>query len=241
MLNLKKISVILNIGMTCVLFIASLAHAEDRYVTNAVNAGLHEGPGSQYKIIKTLPSDQSFEVLETLNNFVRIRTKDGVEGWVPDKFTDTRSLEGSASKDTDEKVDTPTPKPKTPPISGRVTAKAPDTLMDSQPKKEFSEQSSAKESIEIKKLQAELSELTKQFNQAETSATVAEQLKIDYDTLNAKSSAMQNTIAELQQSNTSLANKNNIYWFLAGSAVFFLGWLVGRISLRRQRHSSLTL
>ena len=242
MFNLKKISTILKINMVCLLCVATLAHSEDRSLVGTVTASIHEGPGPQYKVIQTLPHNQSFEVLETSNNYIRIRTPDGVEGWVQDNFTGTRS-EAPTGKDSDEKIDTlaAKPKEKTPSTSGHVSAKAPDTFMDSQPKRDVQEQPSAKESMEIKKLQAELSELTKQFNQAETTTADAEQLKLDYDTLKVEASAMQTTIAELQQSNSSLANKNNIYWFFAGSAVFFLGWLIGKISPRRQRHSSLTL
>lgn len=243
MFKLKTISAILNINMACLLFLAPLAHTEDRYLIDTVTTSLHEGPGSQYRVLQSLPSDQSFEVLETSNNFIRIRTKDGVEGWVQENVTHTRAPEVSNAKDSDEKVDALAPKSKEKTLSNsaRLAVKAPDPALDFQPRKEFTEQPSAKESMEIKKLQAELSELTKQFNQAEAAAADAEQIKIEYENLKAEASTMQNTIAGLQQSNISLASKNDFYWFFAGSAVFFLGWLVGRISFRRQRHSSLTL
>jgi len=241
--NLKKISVILKINMVCLLLIVSLARAEERQLVNSIAVSLREGPGSQYKVIKTLPSGQSFEVLETANNFIRIRTKDGTEGWLHDRATDTRPPGAITANDSNEKIDALAPKQSEKPTSnsGRLAVPHPDASTDSQPRKEFSEQPSAKESTEIKKLQAELAEMTKQFDRLESASEDAEQLKIENDRLKAESSAMQITMAKLQQANMSLAKNQNIYWFLAGSAVFFLGWLIGRSTIRRQRHSSLTL
>lgn len=243
MFNRKKVSAILKITMASLLFTATLAHPEERSLADAGAAALHEGPDSQSRVIKTVPNDQSFEVLETLHDFIRIRTKDGTEGWVQDSFTATKPAELTPAKHSDDKGDVLTQKPreKTTSNSGRAAVKTSDAPLDSQPKKESFEQPSAKESTEIKKLQAELSELTKQFNQAEAAAAGAQQLKIENETLKAESSALHRTIAELQQANISLDNKKNFYWFFAGGTVFFLGWLIGRTSLRRQRHSSLTL
>lgn len=243
MFYLKKLSFILRINAVCLLLIVGLAHTEERHLVNPITASLREGPGSHYKFIKTLPSDQSFEVIETLNGFIRIRTKDGVEGWLQDKFTETRPPEVITVNDSKKKFDTlvPNQSEKTTSNSVKLAAQSLDASIDSQPKKEFSEQPNARESTEIKKLQAEISEITQKYNQLEASSEDDQQLKIDNDRLKAELSATQKTIAKLQQTNISQEKNKNIYWFIAGSAVFLLGWLVGRISLRRQRHSSLTL
>lgn len=243
MFNFQKIPAILKIYTVCLLFLVSLAHAEERQLVNTNTLSLREGPGPQYKILKTLQNDQSFEVLETLNDFVRIRTTDGAEGWLPERSADTPPPEVITAKGSSEKtVALPTKhSEKTPSNPGRLPPQQPDTPMDSQPRKESSEQSSPRESTEIKKLQAELGEIKKHFNQLETASEEAQQLKAENDRLKSEISALQNTMAKLQQTNISLTENKNIYWFFAGSAVFLLGWLIGKISFRRQRHSSLTL
>lgn len=243
MLNLKKICLFFKISMVSLLLIASLANAEDRQSVNAITVSLREGPGSQYKIVKSLPSDQSFEVLETVNDFIRIRTKDGTEGWLQDRTADAQAPEVIIDKNPNEKVDVPGSKQsdKLSLTSGRVTAQHPDASIDSLPRKEFSEQPSAKELMEIKKLQTELAEMTKQFEQLKADSEDAQQFTTENDKLKAELSAVQISMAQLQQTNISLAKNQNIFWFLAGGAVFFLGWLIGRSTIRRQRHSSLTL
>ena len=243
MLNLTKILGILKINVVCLLLITSLVHAEERQLVNSITVSLREGPGAQYKIIKTLPGDQSFEVLETLNDFIRIRTKDGTEGWLQERSTQTRPLEVTTAKDLSEKVDALGTKQgeKLTSSSGRLTAQHSDASIDSQPRKEVTEQPSVRESAEVKKLQFELGEMTKRFEQLEATSADEQQLKIENDRLKTELATMQATMSQLQQANTSLAKNQNIYWFLAGSAVLFLGWLIGRTTIRRQRHSSLTL
>lgn len=243
MFNFKKTPVVLSVTLSCWLGIATLAHTEERRLVGTTSGSLLEGPGAQYKVIKPLQNAQSFEVLETLNDFVRIRTQDGTEGWLQESFTEAQTPAVPTSGDSNEKAGTPATKPreKLPPIARRPTTQLSESANDFQPRKEYSEQPPVKDVTEMKKLQTALDEITEKFKELETTSVDAEQLKTENEKLQAELSAMQNSTAQLQLSNSSLKQKQNIYWFLAGSAVFFLGWLLGRISFRRQRHSSLTL
>lgn len=246
MRNRKKVSVLIKMALTGLLCISSLAHAEERYLADGSTGALREGPGSQYKAIKTLQNDQSFEVLETLNGFVRIRTQEGAEGWVQEKLTSTETPAILTSNRAIGKVDAP-PEPEAkksvkPPVTlERFATKQPDTSLDPQSRKEAPETQSPKENTEIKKLQADLNEITEKFNQIEISTEDAEQLKAENERLQGELSDLQKSLDQLQQTNLSLTSKQNIYWFVAGGTVFLLGWLIGRVSFRRQRHSSLTL
>lgn len=243
MRNRTKISAIHKITLACLLFGTSLAHAEERYLANTTTGSMREGPGSQYKAMKTLQNDQSFEVLETLNGFVRIRTKEGTEGWLQERFTGTQAPELPTTITTIEQIETPKVKntPKSPINPERLAATQFDASLDPQPKKETPEIPSPKESPEIKKLRADLNEITEKFNQIEISSEDAQQFKDENDQLKLELSELKKNLEQLKQTNLSLTNKQNIYWFVAGSAVFLLGLLIGKISFRRQRHSSLTL
>lgn len=246
MLNREKISAIFTITLACLLSMVSLALGEERYLTDTTTGAMREGPGSQYKAIKTLHNDQSFEVLETLDGFAHIRTKEGTEGWIQEKFTSTEVpnlpiVRGAIEKDANQGAKKSAAYPVS---SGHVAAiaKQSDTALDPQLRKEAPEPLSPKESSEIKRLQADLAEITEKFNQIETStADTQQQLKDENARLKEELSDLQKNLSQLQQTNISLADKQNIYWFIAGSAVFLLGWLIGKISFRRQRHSSLTL
>ncbi|MDD5758229.1 MAG: SH3 domain-containing protein [Desulfobulbaceae bacterium] len=241
----KKISALFKMTLAGLLCITSLAHAEERYLADGTTGALREGPGSQYKAIKTLQNDQSFEVLETLNGFVHIRTNEGAEGWVQEKLTSTKAPEMPRGGNSVEKVDTNPPEAKNitklPVSSERFAAKESGASQEAPPRKESPELTNPRESTDIKKLQADLNEITEKFNQIEISTEDADQLKSENERLKGELSDLQKNLAQLQQANLALANKQNIYWFVAGGFVFLLGWLIGRVSFRRQRHSSLTL
>lgn len=239
----KKISTILTINLVGLLCLASLAHPAERHFGNTLSGPLHEGPGEQYKVIKALPGDQSFEVLETINDFIHIRTKDGSEGWLQNNPTAIPAAASSAT-DTNERVDVLPPKQgeKSTSNSGRWSTKAaPVNPLDGQTRKELPDPPTPKETAEIKRLQAELGETTYKFEQLEAASLNAQELKSENDRLQAELAATNNTVIQLQQANLALTKNKNIYWFMAGGAVLLLGWLLGRITLRRQRHSSLTL
>jgi len=237
--TLKQIAIVVAITMIGFPLRPDLAHAAGRHLVNTVAGSLREGPDPHSKIVKTLAGDQSFEVLQTTNNFIRIRTEDGSEGWVENRDSELPvKLETPALQETispskeDEKGTT---------SRGRTPGKGQGLANEFQSRRDGAEQAISREAVEVKKLQAEISAMTQKIEQLETEATAAEQLKSHNDALQATVSTMKATIAQLQQANLALDRNNNIYWFLAGGGVFLLGCLVGRITLRRQRHSSLTL
>ncbi len=230
---LIKILIVPTISAVCLLLLAGLIHAEERYISDTIVVSLREGPGPQYNVIKTLQTGQSFEVLETRNGFIRVRIKDGSTGWLQDQFTSLQPSSGTRKPMApDGDIASPAKKKEQPPA----------TTVDSQPRKETTEPATIDESAEVKGLQAELAKMTKQFNELEYAAQNVLQIEAENDRLKKELATVQEGFAELKQTNAKLASREEIYWFLAGSGVFFLGMMLGRISFRRQRHhSSLTL
>jgi len=47
---------------------------------------LRTGQGQGYKVIKTLKTDTPVEVLEESENYLRVRTEEGEEGWVAKQY-----------------------------------------------------------------------------------------------------------------------------------------------------------
>ena len=229
--KLKKLLIIPAINAVCLFLLMGLVHAEERYIADTIVVSLREGPGPQYNVIKTLQTGQSFEVLERRNNFIRVRTKDGDEGWLQDQFTSTRPP--SKNKGSDEARPPLTTPQNAPPLA---------TAVDSQPGKEYADQAMDNESPEVKKLQIELAEMTERFKQLENDSQDVLQIKTENGQLKKELATIQESLAQVQQANATLASRENIYWFLSGGGVFLLGMMLGRISFRRQRHhSSLTL
>ena len=224
---LKKILKVQAISAVCLLLLANLIHAEERYISDSIIVSLREGPGPQYNVIKTLRTGQSFEVVETRNNFIRVRTKDGDMGWLQAQFTSSKP--SSATKEA------------TPPVERKQAQPSPPVTV-SQPQQNTPEPTTNEESVEVKRLQTELAEITKQFSELEDASQSVLLIEAENDRMKKELATMQDTLAQLKQENSTLASREEIYWFLAGAGIFFLGMLIGRISIRRKRHqSSLTL
>jgi len=243
MFNRKRIQAIMTINAFCLLMLAGLVQGEERYIVDTITVSLREGAGPQYKVVKTLQTGQSFEVLETQGEFVRVRTKEGEEGWLQERFTNARPPDRLTIKDLNEKVSLLTAQNEQLTANlAHLNGQQPSTPVDAPLAKEAPEQSTANESTEVKRLQTALDDATRKFKELETASADVLQIMEENDKIKTELSAKQSSIAQLQQANDALEDQQKIYWFIAGGGVFLLGWIIGKISIRRQRHhSSLTL
>lgn len=81
----------------CLLFCATQAAAETRYITDRINATFRTGPGNQYAIVKSLPSGTAVELIEPGEKWSRVSDASGTEGWVLTQWLVTRLSAGSGS------------------------------------------------------------------------------------------------------------------------------------------------
>ena len=62
------------------------AHADTQYVSDMLLLTIRDYPDKDANILGSLKTADSVEVLEAGDRFMRIRTKEGLEGWVQKKF-----------------------------------------------------------------------------------------------------------------------------------------------------------
>lgn len=60
--------------------------AEKRYVTDRVLLGIHAEADETSTLIKSVPSGTELNVLEKVEGFLKVKLKDGTEGWVSSGF-----------------------------------------------------------------------------------------------------------------------------------------------------------
>ena len=73
----------MNKGLLCVTLFAALpVLAETVYVIDHLAVGVHEEKVLNSAIVKVLPTGTALEVLERDDELVKVRTEEGVEGWV---------------------------------------------------------------------------------------------------------------------------------------------------------------
>jgi len=65
------------------LLVALPALAERAWVSGDLRLNLRSGPGNQYRILGSLKTGDSLQVLERTEKWTKIRTGEGKDGWIP--------------------------------------------------------------------------------------------------------------------------------------------------------------
>jgi SH3 domain protein len=207
------------------LLLPILVHAQNtKYVSDELIITMRSGQGSQYQILKTLPSGTRLEVLEASESgYTKVRNAEGVEGWVLSRYLSPE------------------------PIAKEKLAVAQRRL------KRLKDQNSTlkQELASLKNSQRELeSERTALLSKSKTTDAELERLNqvaaqpilLDNQNrqLKQQNVSLEKELQLLQQENQSLKDRSQREWFIAGAGVLLGGMLLGLIvpKLRWRKKSS---
>lgn len=74
------------LALLCTLLPVVPAAAQTRYVTDQLEITLRAGAGNGYRIVAMLPSGERLQVLEQNEEWTRVRTGEGRQGWVLSRY-----------------------------------------------------------------------------------------------------------------------------------------------------------
>ena len=198
------------------------AQAESMYVTDVLKVDLRTGPSTEYKIIKIIESGEKIELIEPGQNWSLVRLNNGKEGWILNRYM--ISDETSKIKLVKLELEHSTLKAKFNSI--------------------FEENSELK--TENQKLGSELSDTKKELERIRNDyeslkADSAEflTLKSNFEKVSKQLSEQTQKSNELEKQVSKLEVSYYIKWFLAGSAVLLVGFVLGFNTTRQRRQSSL--
>jgi SH3 domain protein len=220
------------------------AGAQTQYVTDQLVLFLREAPGNDSKVIRSLRTGMAAEVLEEQEAYVKIRTREGEEGWVGKQYLTSETPKSVTIAQLNEQIENFKNK-----LAGLEKKK---TSLE-----ELLDKDADNHSSQLKQIKEKATEFE---NQATRTAEQLKQMTDKYETLAAQSKdlvalvaerdklietnkALNNTQkdlkAELEQlhaENQKLAHNEILYWFLAGGGVFFIGLVIGKYSRRKKRY-----
>ena len=208
-----------------ILIAASSAYAETRYISDHLIVTVRSGKGNQFKILETLPTATPVQILEEGKTYIKVVTPKGVEGYIRSHYVSKSAPKSFQIKQLKKEIET---------LQQQLTTQQQNT------------KTSQSEAITNKTKITELSSLLNQTQQKLDKASS------DYETLLNKSENVLNLSTEneqlaeennllnsellvLREENQNFHRSNMIQWFLAGGGVFFGGWMIGKISRRKQR------
>ena len=194
--------------------LVSTAMAETRYVSDRLEIQMRTGKGTQFRILRMLPSGTAVEVLETdqENGYTRVRAPGGVEGWVLSRLL----MKGQAARD---KLANAEKRLAQLELENRKLLTAHDDLKKAKGSTEKARSQLNKENL---KLSQELEEIRRAASSA---------LAIDAENKDLKSRivAYERQVQSLQQENEGLKDRTARDWFMVGAGVVLLGIVIGLI------------
>lgn len=199
--------------IVCLILFATQAPAETLYITDRINATFRSGPGTQYSIIKGLPSGTSVQVIEQAKKWSRVTVEGGSEGWVLTQWlvsTPTKGVLLGTLKATH-----------------KTLVKAHATTQEKLAKLQ-QETALLKNQLTGSKQAAVSSE--KSYQQLKKKSANFLQLEEDYkETKN----QLENLSKKADILNDRLSKKNMV-WFLAGAGVLLVGFIIGSSSRKKK-------
>lgn len=196
----------------CLLAAAFGAQAETRYVTDELWLTLRAGATESSERLKVMKSGTPLEVLEEGESHVRVRTEDGVEGWVMGRFLVNEPI-----------------------AADRLEKAVAQLAQVQQENDQFKERlkSVRQELRETEKERKRLdSENTRLKGENENIAKVAARpLELDKENkaLQERNEAIEKELAALRKENKQFRDTEARDWFLTGAGVLLGGMLLGLI------------
>jgi SH3 domain protein len=192
------------------------------FVSDVIEITVRTGPGMDRKIFTMVRSGQRLETLGTESDWTRIRLPSGREGWVLSRFVTTDPPVRFQFDQLEKKYNQLLAHAKAPVGEiGRLSAE-----------NEAQAQDLAEARQAVKALESKLAALAKDAASAPGIRAAYQRSSAELVRQRQRSAAMEKQLAQAEKSNT-------IHWFLAGGGVLFLGFVLGNLSRRKHRRSSL--
>ena len=223
--------------MVCMLLFVSVrvTHADRRYVSDMLIITLRAGQGQEYRVIKTLKTDTPVEVLEENEDYLRVRTDEGEEGWVAKQYIISEVpkyviIEGLKKETStlNERIEELEKKQASLLEQFEVATQRHAT------KVEELETNANKKKKEASRLKIQLAQITEKHNTLINQSKNVVDLVSKQKKLQAKNINLNVRAEHLQKENSDLRGTRRFQWFLAGAGVFFIGWIAGKVSRKKK-------
>jgi SH3 domain protein len=203
------------------LFAAS-AYAETMYVTDVLKLTLRTGPSIENKILAVIDSGQMVEVVEFGDEWSRVQMPNGKEGWVLTRYL-------TSDEPHNLKLE-------------RLEAKHKNLMVQAAELLEENERLQAENkelSTEFEANQKQLAEVRTNYETLKAEASEFLALKTKYERVASQLAEQTAKADKLEEQLTKLEMNTYIKWFLAGSGVLLLGFLIGFSTRRQHRRPAL--
>lgn len=217
------------------LFFLPTAAADTRYVGDQLIITMRQGKSTKHKIIKTLKTGTPLEILEEDESYLKVRTTDGVEGYVLKQYISSNPPKTQRIEELEMLNSTLQNKISNLDAAKKNLEQQIKTMKESYGQ-EFSSMSSTSAELEQNLQQALTNERTmaEKYDSLLIQAENVVEIAAERDRLQQQNKKLEAEMAALAKKNDKLADSRMIKWFLAGGGVLFFGWIIGKISRKKR-------
>jgi SH3 domain protein len=216
-------------------FYASVAMAETMYVSDRLIISLREGKGDDSGLIRYLSTGEHLEVLEVAEGLLRVRTREGEEGWVREKFLTSERPRAEVIEELGSEVERLKARlEKAENERNSIKNEFGSSRKESRKRVRELERAAKEAGERAEAAEKELAQLTGIYNTLTEQSADVINLVEENDTLKAQNRRLIEKDIEILEENRGLRRWRMVWWFMAGAAVFFVGWIVGKVSRQKR-------
>jgi SH3 domain protein len=235
--------------------------AETKYVSDVLVINIRSSIEAPYSVVDSVYSDEPLKILRTDEKYYFVETENGKQGWISKQYVkDTVPKSLLIKQLRSEKDDITESLNSTKLELQELRDKFAAIPSSGEAERIIDERNKLREQIvelkkqvatllatpnikagqELAKMKEEYTTLTAEKNQQEeANQQTIKELKATVSKLQDKKGAESAAISQLKEENLALRKKTNVYWFLAGSGVFLIGIITGKILNPRKKKRSL--
>jgi SH3 domain protein len=206
----------------CVMCFSAVGFAETRYVTDLLKLPLRTGPSTEYKILALVESGQRLEVVEPGDDWSKVRLDNGKEGYVLNRYLVRRPTSAVQLTQLQTKYTA---------LRQQATTLIEENNRFKEENKTFKSSLSSNEKA-LKKLDTDYKDL-------KAGAAEFLNLKKKYKEVSTQLAEQTQKANTLDKELSGLEMNQYIKWFLAGSGVLLVGFIIGFSAKRGRRRPSL--
>lgn len=201
---------------------ATTIQAETMYISDNLRITLRSGPSTENKILAVLESGQTVDVVQKGDEWSQVKMLNGKEGWALSRYLSPE----------------PTHRLRLERLQGKhknLMAQAAELIEENNRLKAENKQFKT----EAETTQKQLQKTSTEFETLKSEASEYITLKTNYERTASQLATQTEKAQKLEEQVTKMEMNYAIKWFLAGSAVLIVGFLIGFSTKRQRRRPSL--
>lgn len=232
----KIISIILYAAVSVMAVHVASVSAETRYVSDVLVISVRDGQNKDAAVLGYIKTATPVDVIEEQGDYLKIKTKDGLEGWVLAKYIVSEKPKALIIDDMEKKIEQLTNTIETskanPNTSLNTSLKAnkvyEDKIRDLEQEIDTSQKFSAK-------AKRDFIDLNNKYKDLLTHSRHTEELIKELTQLKKLNTKLNTEIENLKKNNGSPLRSKTIQSFVAGAGVFLIGMLLGGAAKKKKR------